>query len=468
MELSLNTFSLALFISAVVTAGVGFAIFQRRKVYGSYSMMAILVLLTIWSTSYGLENLNPSITWHKFWVSIHYPAIAFVPVAWLIFSIQYTLQQKTPIKSFFLLGIIPVFTILIAWTNDLHGLLWQSRQIINISGMMIMKSEHGPYFAIHAIYSYGVIFAGIFFLIRHALKTGKSYQTQAIIILISVIFFITGNGLYLLKLLPFEGLDITPFSFTISSLILSYGLFRHHLLDLMPIANEIILQNIGDGVLVLDSQKRIAFINSSFEKMTGLLPDTSVGSPIHDVLFNWPDIFNEMQIVRQIETKVNTGDTERYLQIQTNPIWHRDTLQGCIYVIHDITERASQEEKMRLFIESREKVSEDYIFMALDKTNSIFLDVNSSFTLATGYTLEEVIGKSILTLNFVSVETRALLNRLLLTSPGIYDMSITIQAKNRQEQDWNISITSINLNETGFRIWVAQPARFNVVTRPLR
>jgi PAS domain S-box-containing protein len=467
MEFSLNTFSLALFVSAVISGLVGVAAYQRRRVYGANAMLAILGLLTWWSLSYGIENLSPSIQWHKVWASVHYPAIAFVPVAWLVFCIQYTYQQKSPSKPLFLLGIVPVVTVLVAWTNDMHGLLWQDRYIVNIAGMMVMRSEHGPYFAFHALYSYGAIFAGIFLLIRHTLKTGRSYRNQSIIILVSVMVFITGNGLYLLELLPFKGLDITPFGFTISSLILSYGLFRHHLLDLMPIANELILQNIGDGVLVLDNQKRIVFINSAFEKMTGLLPDTSIGSPVEDVLFNWPDIFSDMKSARQIETKITFGNTEHYLQVQISPIWHRNTLQGCIYVIHDITERTSQEEKMRLFIESRDKITEDYIFMALDKTNSIILDVNSSFTLATGYTLEEVMGKSILSLNLVSIETRALLNRLLLTSPGIYDMNITVQNRNRQEQEWNLSITSLSLNEKDFKIWVAQPAKYNVVTRPI-
>jgi PAS domain-containing protein len=201
--------------------------------------------------------------------------------------------------------------------------------------------------------------------------------------------------------------------------------------------------------------------------MAGLLPGTSVGSQVDEVLFNWPDIFSKPETPQQIEAKISLGDSQHYLQVQISPIWHREILQGSIYVIHDITERASHEEKMRLFIESRDKVSEDFIFLALDKTNSTILDVNSSFTLATGYILEEVIGKSVLSLNLISVETRALLNRILLTSPGIYDMLITVRAKNRKEQDWNLSITSISLNETSFKIWVAQPVKSDIATRPI-
>ncbi|MDX9993395.1 MAG: histidine kinase N-terminal 7TM domain-containing protein [Anaerolineales bacterium] len=467
MQLSLNTFSLALFISAIVSAVVAVAVYKRRRVYGAKAMIAILGLLTLWSFSYGIENLSASLAWHKFWASVHYPAIAFVPVLWLVFSIQYTYQQKSPSKLLLLLGIIPIVTILIAWTNDLHGLLWQNRSMVNLSGLIVMRSEHGPYFTFHALYSYGVIFAGIFFLTRYALKTGRTYRLQAAIVLTAVIVFITGNGLFLLDLLPFKGLDITPFSFTISVIILAYGLSRHQLLDLMPIANEIILQNIGDGVLVLDNQKRVVFINPAFQQIAGLLAGTSEGSPIGDVLFNWPDIFNESPAPQEIETKIQIGENEHYLQIQISPIWHREALQGSIYLIHDITERASREEKMRLFMESRGKVSENFIFMALDKTNSAILDVNSSFTLATGYTLEEVIGKSIMTLSLISIETRALLNRLLHTSPGIQDMGITVRAKNGLEQEWNVSIINLSLDQTSLKIWVAQPAQYNVATRPI-
>jgi PAS domain S-box-containing protein len=468
MEFSLNTFSLALFVAAILSATVAFISYYRRKVYGAKTLFLLFSGLTVWSIAYGIEILNPGLEWHKFWTYVQFIPIPYTAALWLVFAIQYTLQHKTPgFKILSLLFIVPTLTVVMAWTNDLHYLMWSSMQMTTLNNIALLQVEFGAYFRFHIIYSYIAVFGGVFLFLRYAVIHGRTYQEQAVTMLATVIVFIIGNGLYIFDLLPFKGLDITPFSFTISSIILSYGLFRYHLLDLMPVANEIILQNIGDGVLVVDSEKRIVFINPAFEKMAGLLSDTSVGNRVDEVLFNWPDIFNKTEESQQLETKVAIGDTEHYLQVQISPIWHRDTLQGCIYVLHDITERASQEEKMRLFIESRGKVSEDFIFMALDKTNSAILDVNSSFTLATGYTLEEVMGKSILSLNLVSIETRALLNRLLLTSPGIYDMSITVRTKNRQEQEWNASITNLSLNETDFKIWVAQPTKYNVATRPI-
>ncbi len=464
----MNTFSLALFVSAIVSAIVAVAAYQRRKVYGATTMFWIMVALSFWSAAYGIENLSPDLAWHKFWTFVQFISIPFIPVLWLVFAIQYTQQNKTPsLAKLSPLFIVPVLAVILAWTNEAHHLFWSAMRTVKLSDVSMLTVEFGPYFIFYALYSYTAIFVGIFFFVRHAIKAEPAYRTQAIIMLAAVVVFITGNGLYLLNLLPFQGLDITPFSFTISSIILSAGLFRHHLLDLMPIASEIVLQNIGDGVLVLDNQKRILFINPAFEQMAGLLPDTSVGSQINDVLFNWPNIFSNPSAPQAIDTKITLGDAERILQVEISPIWHRETLQGSIYVIHDITERATHEEKMRLFLDSRDKIQENFIFLALDNTNGMILDVNSSFCLSTGYTPEEVIGKSILSLNLVSVETRALLNRILLTSPGIYDMTISVRAKNRIEQDWNLSISSLSLNETSFKVWVAQPLKGDIATRPL-
>lgn len=466
MDLTLNSFSIALFVAAILSATVAIISYYRRKVYGAKTLLLLFTGLTVWSIAYGIEILNPGLEWHKFWTYVQFIPIPYTAVLWLIFAIQYTQQHKTPnSKVLALLFIVPTLTVIMAWTNDTHSLMWASMQMTTLNNVALLQVEFGTYFKFHTIYSYVAVFGGVFLFLRYAIVQGRAYREQAMTMLATVIVFIIGNGLYILDLLPFKGLDITPFSFTLSSIILSFGLFRHHLLDLMPIANEIILQNIGDGVLVLDSEKRIIFINPAFEQMAGLLPETSVGFPVKDVFFNWPDIFIVPEEKQQLETKITIGDDEHYLQVEVSPIRHRDTLQGSIYVIHDITERATQEEKMRLFMESREKIDENFVFLALDNTNSTILDVNSAFTLATGFAPEEVIGKSLISLNLISVETRALLNRLLRTSPGIYDMTINVRTKKRQEQEWTISITNLSLAETSFKVWVAKPSAQDIPTR---
>lgn len=466
MSLALNSFSIALFVAALLSATVAVISYYRRKVYGAKTLFLLFSGLTVWSIAYGIEILNPGLEWHKFWTYVQFIPIPFTAVLWLIFAIQYTQQHKTPdSKLLALLFIVPTLTAVMAWTNDLHSLMWSSMQMTTLGSVALLQVEFGAYFRFHTIYSYIAVFGGVFLFLRYAIVHGRAYREQAITMLATVIVFIIGNGLYILDLLPFKGLDITPFSFTISSIILSYGLFRYHLLDLMPIANEIILQNIGDGVLVVDSEKRIVFINPAFEHIAGLLPETSVGSHVTEVFFNWPDIFEVPEENKEIETKITFGDDEHYLQVEISPIWHRGTLQGCIYVIHDITERATQEEKVRLFMESRDKIHENFVFMALDNTNSTILDVNSAFTLATGFSPEEVIGKSIISLNLISVETRALLNRLLRTSPGIFDMPISVHTKKRQEQEWTVSITNLSLAETSFKVWVAKPSSQDIPTR---
>jgi hypothetical protein len=42
---------------------------------------------------------------------------------------------------------------------------------------------------------------------------------------------------------PFPGLDLTPFVFTLSGILIMIGLFRFHLLEIVPIAHSQLVEN---------------------------------------------------------------------------------------------------------------------------------------------------------------------------------------------------------------------------------
>ena len=59
-----------------------------------------------------------------FWARVQYPGIVAVPLMWLGLVIQYMGQEKwLTRRNLTLLAIIPLVTLLLAWTNDAHGLI---------------------------------------------------------------------------------------------------------------------------------------------------------------------------------------------------------------------------------------------------------------------------------------------------------------------------------------------------------
>jgi PAS domain-containing protein len=69
---------------------------------------------------------------------------------------------------------------------------------------------------------------------------------------------------------------------------LTWSLLRQGLLTVVPIAQESVLQNLHDAVLVLDSANRVALANRAFFDWLGIHDRGIVGLPVSEVLGAWP------------------------------------------------------------------------------------------------------------------------------------------------------------------------------------
>ena len=92
--------------------------------------------------------------------------------------------------------------------------------------------------------------------------------------------FISSIG-YVFKLLPVKGFDPTSVSFILSGFIVALGIFWFRMFNIMPIARKQAIDNLRDGMLVVDSANRIADANAAFYRMTGFQPKQVIGNQIN-------------------------------------------------------------------------------------------------------------------------------------------------------------------------------------------
>ena len=55
---------------------------------------------------------------------------------------------------------------------------------------------------------------------------------------------------------PLGNLDLTPYGFMLTALFLAWGLGREGILEAMPVSRSTVVQELGDGLLVLDPRGR--------------------------------------------------------------------------------------------------------------------------------------------------------------------------------------------------------------------
>ena len=339
-------------IPLITTAGISVALalfaWRRRPAPGLMPFILLTLSVAEWSLGYALELGSVDLAIKVFWSQVKYLGVVTVPVSWLTFALQYTGggQWLKP-RNLALLCIEPFVTLSLVWTNNFHHLIWSSIGMDTVGSFSVRVSTYGAWFWLHTVYSYILLLMGAFLLIKFIIRSPHLYREQVGAILIGIIAPWAGNGLHLFRLTPFPNLDLTPFSFTLTGICLSWSLFHLRLLDIVPTARDAVIESMDDVVLVLDTQNRIVDFNPAAERMTGYSKSEIIGQPAKQALPHLPERLRSHQNMTETHSEIvmGEGNAQRYFDLRITPLYdqHRH-LTGHLLVSRDITERKQAEE----------------------------------------------------------------------------------------------------------------------------
>jgi diguanylate cyclase (GGDEF)-like protein/PAS domain S-box-containing protein len=147
----------------------------------------------------------------------------------------------------------------------------------------------------------------------------------------------------------FKNLDLAPVSFGISGIIYAYAIFRHQFMDLAPIARGHLIENMSDGVLVLNTRGRIVDINPAMETFLEAPPASFIGKNVSEALNIWNESTEHLMKGLDTRTELRTPNkTSRYLDLRVTPLYDSDQhLSGRLIIFRDITDRKEVENDLR-------------------------------------------------------------------------------------------------------------------------
>jgi len=308
-----------------------------------------------------------------FWVKVESPGMVAVPVMWLVFALEYSGKGKwLTRRNLVLLFVLPVFIVLLVWSSEFHRLYYLGVSLVPNGPLKILHTTPGTWYWISVTYSYILFVSGAILFVLMFIRAPRLYRGQIGVILIAVLIPWVGNILYNADSSPFSRrLDLTPLAFTITGLLMAWGLFHFKLLNILPIARDAVVESISDGVIVLDAQARIVDINIAAQKMSRYPLNKLIGQPLEKILSNQPDLVKRFRNVLEPQTQITLGQGPelRHYEMRISPLYNRwKKLTGRVIILHDITERKRAEEAL--------KESEERLALALDVSNSGIWDFN--------------------------------------------------------------------------------------------
>jgi diguanylate cyclase (GGDEF)-like protein/PAS domain S-box-containing protein len=349
MFVNIHPFTILSLLSAILT-WIASITTWRRSGPGSLMLSLLLLSMTVWSGFYSTRWMNISLGSKLFWFDLMYIGVSGLPTLFLLFVLAFTHNDAwLTRRNIFLLSLQPILSTILFWTNEYHHLFYQSLDLVQENGFLAVDFVRGPWYWINTVYSYAIIGIAFLVLSQCALRWSPLYLNQYRLILIGSFIPWAASAYSEFYFSQWHGLDLAPLMFGLSGIIYVFAIFHTHFMDLIPIARSLLIENMRDGVLVLDLRNRIMDINPAMEGFLEEKISFYMGKNAFEVFQPWmekTDLFLDKTETR-IELKV-PKDPSRYVDLQVTPLYDRSqSMNGYLMVFRDITESKQVEKRLR-------------------------------------------------------------------------------------------------------------------------
>ncbi|MBM4428970.1 MAG: PAS domain S-box protein, partial [Chloroflexi bacterium] len=335
-------------LTAFLTLALALLVWQRRPAPGVRPFVLALLCLAAWSATHALVLGSSTLPAKLFWQRASYLFTVTAPVAWLAFVLRSVPGQRhlTRVQAL-LLTIGPAITLALVWTSGQHGLFWSNVRLATVGSVAVLEVTPGPWFWVHVIYSLSLGALGLGLLVQAYRKGTALYRQRMGNVLRGAAVLMAGLLAY--TWLGAQGEAALLLSIPAMGVCLANGFFRSRLFDLLPVAREAVVAQATDGVLVLDCEGRVAYVNAAAQQLLGWKAEDALGRPAGEV-FPPCEALLAPPCAAPLQQQVvyAQDETQLYLDVRLSPL--RDTQgqpAGQLLVLRDVTPGKQAEEALR-------------------------------------------------------------------------------------------------------------------------
>jgi diguanylate cyclase (GGDEF) domain len=315
---------LVIFLIASVSA--------RRVGRSVLRVYAAFVVITIgYVAANYLEVSSRTEATNLFWSKVMYIFIVVMPIVWLDFCLRFAREDRgLPLPALLASALIPAATLVFVWMPSLSSLMWSEISFARQGDYVVSLREHGPWFTVYAIYTYGYYLAGCAVALRAFSHYRRYYSKQAAWVIAGVLMPLAASLAYVLKPFPSLVKDYTPLGYAAAAVLFYVALFHRGLFSIAPVGRSTVVERLAEGVLVLDPEDRLVDANPSAMRILGL-EEKSLGQ-----VFSAPASAAMLEAIASrnpSDIRVDTPKGSRNYRVEPSSL-----PQGRLVVITDQTE----------------------------------------------------------------------------------------------------------------------------------
>jgi len=303
-------------------------------------------------------------------------------VAGFAFALAYAgLDAWLNRRTLTLLAIPALLLIPLTFTNHAHHLIWTDFWFDG-------RIRFNPGTLVYPMLGYGLLLGlatlsiFIWLFIRSPLHRWPVGLILFNMVTSRILFYLTEA-----RLNPIKSLDLADMAAIFICPIYFVALFHFRMFEVAPVARNRVIEQMRDGMIVLDAQNRIADLNGAAQELLGVTSAKVIGREIKQVLAGYPNLIEFLLSPTAAQDEVWLDKTRCY-RVHISPLTNRRGFElGKLVLLYDTSE------EKRTQNQHRELVSRSLVGIFQTTPEGIVLEANHAILKALGYGSVDQINK---------------------------------------------------------------------------
>lgn len=355
----LSLFSIFAFLAAAIMIWLTFSVWKLSSLDGLKSFTITLAAISFYIFFYGLEISSSSREFMAAYYRIEFIGISILPSAFLHFAYSFTGKGRklSSLLTAFTIA-LPAINIALVFLNP-SGLYFKNIEFAYNGWFEGIFMTPGILYWIYQVYMVSAIGMSIFYLAQMTIAASKVYQRQLLMILSGALLPFVLYLLWMSDITP-RGIDLHPFSFAATGILITIGIKRYKLFRIKPLARNLLFLQSPDPAIVLDSNHCLADFNQAAHKLLGINKE-QYGMAAIDLFGNFPQIYRLLHQTDPTSIRIDLpskNEPHFFLGYSTGITDEKKHFQGSILVLHDVTRqkvaeqlKAETEKRFRMVVE---------------------------------------------------------------------------------------------------------------------
>lgn len=324
---------------------LGIYSWRHRNVPGATGLAFVALFGAVRLMAGTLELAATDFPTKVFWFQLEASCLLPVITATLVFVLEYAGLETWLNRRNLVLATIPILiATLLYFTNDSHHLVWTR---LWADGKIFYR----PGVLGFGLRGYGFLLnvAALSVLIGLFVRSPLHRWPVALIVLtilsmIAVRFLWRFSPVGLNPVRPLNPINLVP---SINYLILFLVLFRFRLFNLLPVARNSAIEQMRDGILVLDAETRIIDLNGAAQELIDAARSKVIGCKIDKALSAYPDLVRFVLDPASRQGEVWLGDARCYRVHVSQLTNQRGFGLGKLVMLYDISEEKRTQKQLQ-------------------------------------------------------------------------------------------------------------------------